>query len=179
MDSLSGDDLAKQKAAAAAKAKAAALAKRKAKEQAEASSSSDGDDKAKAAAAAKAKAAAAAKAKAAAVAKAKSAGGTNTDSEVVEKPSKNQPLLDKYIKVIEEHLGKEVLEESYINRLSKDVPTLVIKKEACSIKWQSSLNIMSNWVLTIYQNYMEPTLKRTWSYMYIFIHIGTITRQLP
>ena len=39
-------------------------------------------------------------------------------------------LLDKYIKVIEEHLGKEVIEESYINRLSKDVPTLVIKKEA-------------------------------------------------
>ena len=47
-----------------------------------------------------------------------------------EKPSPNQPLLDKYIKVIEEHLGKEVIEEYYINRLSKDVPTLVIKKEA-------------------------------------------------
>ena len=48
-----------------------------------------------------------------------------------EKPS--QPInhfLDIYIKVIEEHLGKEVLEDYYINTLSKDVPTLVVKKEA-------------------------------------------------
>ena len=74
---------------------------------------------------------AAAKAKAAAAAKAKVAGeGTQVSKEEEEKPSPNQPLLDKYVKVIEDHLGKEVLEESYINRLSKDVPTLVIKKEA-------------------------------------------------
>ena len=138
------DDLAKQKAAAAAswaretvaskqcaQSKAAALAKKKAQEKAGAENSVDGDAKAKAAAAAKAKAVAAAKAKAAAAAKAKGAGeGTQVSKEEEEKPSPNQPLLDKYIKVIEEHLGKEVIEESYINRLSKDVPTLVIKKEA-------------------------------------------------
>lgn len=123
------DDQAKAKAAAAAKAKAAALAKKKAQEKAGAENSVDGDAKAKAAAAAKAKAVAAAKA--AAAAKAKGAGeGTQVSREEEEKPSSNQPLLDKYIKVIEEHLGKEVIEESYINRLSKDVPTLVIKKEA-------------------------------------------------
>lgn len=125
------DDQAKAKAAAAAKAKAAALAKKKAQEKAGAENSVDGDAKAKAAAAAKAKAVAAAKAKAAAAAKAKGAGeGAQVSKEEEEKPSPNQPLLDKYIKVIEEHLGKEVIEESYINRLSKDVPTLVIKKEA-------------------------------------------------
>ena len=31
--------------------------------------------------------------------------------------------------VIDEHLGQDVLEDSYINKLSKDVPTLVAKKE--------------------------------------------------
>ena len=125
-------DQAKAKAAAAAKAKAAALAKKKAQEKAGAENSVDGDEKAKAAAAAKVKAVAAAKAKAkaAAAAKAKGAGAGTQVSKEEEKPSPNQPLLDKYIKVIEEHLGNEVIEESYINRLSKDVPTLVIKKEA-------------------------------------------------
>ena len=137
------DDLAKQKAAAAAKAKAAAMSKKKAAEQGE--TVSDDQAKAKAAALAKkksqektgtensadakAKAAAAAKEKAVAAAKAASE-GTQVSKEEEEKPSPNQPLLDKYIKVIEEHLGKDVIEESYINRLSKDVPTLVIKKEA-------------------------------------------------
>ncbi|UAC47914.1 NADH-quinone oxidoreductase subunit C [Bacillus aquiflavi] len=110
-------DIAKQKAAAAAKAKAAALAKAAAK-----AKSSVGDD-------AKAKAIAAAKAKAAAAAAAKTK-GTKKSTNAVEateerKPSPNQPYLDKYVKVIEEHLGKEVLEDSYINPLSKDVPTLV------------------------------------------------------
>jgi NADH-quinone oxidoreductase subunit C len=122
------DDQAKAKAAAAAKAKAAALAKKKAQEKTGAENSTDDDAKA---AAAKEKAVAAAKAKAAAAAKAKGASeGTQVSKEAEEKPSPNQPLLDKYIKVIEEHLGKDVIEESYINRLSKGVPTLVIKKEA-------------------------------------------------
>lgn len=139
------DDLAKQKAAAAAKAKAAALAKKKAAEQGESPKADDAKEKA--AAAAKAKAAALArkkaqekareegleagdeKAKAAEKAKAKAAGGTSMTEEKVEAPSANQSLLDKYVKVIQEHLGKEVIEESYINRLSKEIPTLVIKKE--------------------------------------------------
>ncbi|WP_394238568.1 NADH-quinone oxidoreductase subunit C [Niallia oryzisoli] len=157
--SAPADDLAKQKAAAAAKAKAAALAKAKAKEQAGESSGSDDDEakaKAKAAAVAKAKAAAAAKAKAAAgggdagdekakaiaaakakaaaaaAAKAKAAGGGDSEpAEEVEmaKPSPNQPYLDKYVKVIEEHIGKEAIEESYINKLAKDMPTLILRKE--------------------------------------------------
>lgn len=141
-ESGSSDDLAKQKAAAAAKAKAAAAAKAKAaalakkkaaeqggtvsddqaKEKAGTENSPDSDAKAKAVAAAKAKAAAA---------KAKGAsGGTSASSGEEEKPSPNQPLLDQYLQVVEKQLGKEVIEESYINRLSKDVPTLVIKKEA-------------------------------------------------
>ncbi|PLR94510.1 NADH-quinone oxidoreductase subunit C, partial [Bacillus sp. T33-2] len=123
-------DLAKKKAAAAAKAKAAAAAKAKAAALgAEDSAGGAGnDEKAKAIAAAKAKAAAAAKAKAAAAAKAggKQAGGTTG----AEQPSINQPLLDKYVKVITDHLGEEVLEDFYINNLSKDVPTLVVRKDA-------------------------------------------------
>jgi NADH-quinone oxidoreductase subunit C len=153
----SGDDadLAKQKAIAVAKAKAAAAAKAKAAAGgAEAPASDDEKAKAKAAAVAKAKAAAAAKAKAAggdapagddkakaiaeakakAIAAAKAKGAAATAGEAAapvepEKPSPNQPFLDKYVKVIEENLGKGVIEESYINKLSKDVPTLVVKKE--------------------------------------------------
>nr|WP_026672814.1 NADH-quinone oxidoreductase subunit C [Alkalihalobacterium bogoriense] len=142
---------AKAKAAAAAKAKAAALAKQN---RTEADSSGD-DEKAKAIAAAKAKAAAAAKAKlaaqggadtddekakakAAAVAKAKAAAAARakaasagaTEEKIEETPSVNQPKLDKYVKVIEDNLGEGMLEASYINRLAKDVPTLVAKKES-------------------------------------------------
>jgi NADH-quinone oxidoreductase subunit C len=113
--------LAKKKAAAAAKAKAAALAKQKAKEKA----GGGADDEL-----AKQKAIAAAKAKAAAAAKAKAAGASGeTPSQQEKTPSPNQPLLDKYVKVIREHLGGDVLEDAYINRLAKDVPTLVAKKE--------------------------------------------------
>ncbi|MCM3574491.1 NADH-quinone oxidoreductase subunit C [Mesobacillus subterraneus] len=152
------DDLAKKKAAAVAKAKAAAAAKRKAQEAGgEADASTDDDDlakkkaaavaKAKAAAAAKAKAAAgggsaddekakaiaAVKAKAAAAAKAKSAAGAKAGAEEPveeKKPSPNQPYLDKYVKAITDNLGDDILEDSYINPLSKDVPTLVAKKES-------------------------------------------------
>ncbi|GMB09421.1 NADH-quinone oxidoreductase subunit C [Thermolongibacillus altinsuensis] len=118
---LSEEELAKKKAAAAAKAKAAALAKQKAQE-------SNGELSEEELA--KKKAAAAAKAKAAALAKAKTTKAADGAEEVKdEKPSPNQPYLDKYVKVIEEHLGKDVLENAYINRLSKDVPTLVAKKD--------------------------------------------------
>jgi len=151
------DDIAKQKAIAAAKAKAAAAAKAKAAALAKAEGEDGDSEKAKAIAAAKAKAAAAAKAKAAAQAKAggadvdlekakaiaaakakaaalaKAKAGANSEPESEEsktaKPSIKQPLLDKYVKVIREHLGGEVLEDSYINRLSKDVPTLVAKAD--------------------------------------------------
>ncbi|WP_198158849.1 NADH-quinone oxidoreductase subunit C, partial [Robertmurraya korlensis] len=104
---------------AAAKAKAAAAAKAKAAAQGGAAGD---DEKAKAITVAKAKAAAAAAARA----KVKPA-EEEAPEELV--PSPNQPYLDKYVKVIEEHLGKEVLEDFYINNLSKDVPTLVAKPE--------------------------------------------------
>ncbi|ADU95787.1 NADH-quinone oxidoreductase subunit C [Geobacillus sp. Y412MC52] len=138
-------ELAKKKAVAAAKARAAALAKQKA---AEASGDDDELAKQKAAAAAKAKAAAAAKARAAALAKQqggagdegakqKAAAAARAKAEETDggtgrsaAPSPNDPLLEKYVRIIHEHLGSDVLEDAYINRLAKDVPTLVVKKEA-------------------------------------------------
>lgn len=121
--------LAKAKAVAAAKAKAAALAKQKASEESEPEEATD--EKVKAIAAAKAKAVAAAKAKAAALAKTKARKSKSTSSseEVVVEVSPNQPLLDQYVQLIEKHLGKDKLEEFYINRLSKHVPTLVAKDD--------------------------------------------------
>lgn len=112
-------ELAKKKAAAAAKAKAAATAKARA--QAKQKGESSDIEKQKAIAAAKAKAAAAAKAKA--------LRAKQDTPEKEEAPSKNQPILDKYVKVLTQHFNQEVLEDYYINRLSKDVPTLVIKRE--------------------------------------------------
>lgn len=137
MDETAGDDAkakavaaAKAKAAAAAKAKAAALAKQQREGTAEdAPAGDEADEKAKAIAAAKAKAKAAAAAKAKAAAAAKSAGGTDAAEDTPAKPSPNQPYLDKYVKVINDNLGEGVLEDAYINALSKDVPTLVAKPD--------------------------------------------------
>lgn len=129
-DTADGDD-AKAKAIAAAKAKAAAAAAAKAKalgQEVPATDAADGDD-------AKAKAIAAAKAKAAAVAaaKAKAAGGSTGATAAAapeeEKPSKNRPTLDLIVKKITDTVGADAIEESYINFLSKEVPTLVIRKE--------------------------------------------------
>lgn len=119
-------ELAKKKAAAVAKAKAAAAAKAKKSAQSQENRSDDdlAKEKAKAIAAAKAKAAAAAKAKAANV-----EGATQLDEKEV-KPSRNQPLLNTYVKVIEDHLGDQALEDAYINVLSKEVPTLVATQES-------------------------------------------------
>ncbi|MDM5201360.1 NADH-quinone oxidoreductase subunit C [Fictibacillus enclensis] len=114
---------AKAKAAAAAKAKAAAAAKAKAARSGAADSSDASDEKAKAIAAAKAKAAAAARAKAAASAK------TADEPAEEQKPSPLQPLLDKYKAIIQKELGDDALEDSYINLLSKDVPTLVAQPD--------------------------------------------------
>ncbi|MDE8564735.1 NADH-quinone oxidoreductase subunit C [Anoxybacillus rupiensis] len=121
-------DLAKEKAKAIAAAKAKAAAAAKAKAAALAKQQGDGSDHEQDLAKEKAKAIAAAKAKAAAAAKAKAAAGAAETAKPEETPSPNQPLLDKYIKVIHEHLGEDVLEAAYINRLSKDVPTLVAKR---------------------------------------------------
>lgn len=126
---------AKAKAGASAKAKAAAKAKTAAAAKAKAgaatsegeNASDDADEKAKA----KAKAIAIAKAKAAAAAKAKTAKTEGAEEKEAEPeiPSINQPYLDKYLKVIKDNIGEDVIEESYINKLAKDVPTLLIKNE--------------------------------------------------
>ena len=63
------------------------------------------------------------KAKAAAQAK-KQTNVSTTTPEI--KQSKNDPVLEKYIKVIEDHVGKEVIKEAYINFSSKEVPTIIV-----------------------------------------------------
>ncbi|SIR34303.1 NADH dehydrogenase subunit C [Peribacillus simplex] len=111
-------DIAKQKAEAAAKAKAAALARKRAKEEAAEKPEGEMDI-------AKQKAAAAAKAKAAAAA---AKNRTVKESEEVNTPSElspNQSKLDQIVSAIESHVGQGALLEHYINRLSKDVPTLL------------------------------------------------------
>ncbi|PFX69418.1 NADH-quinone oxidoreductase subunit C [Bacillus toyonensis] len=137
---------AKAKAVAATKAKAAALAKQKKEGTEEVTEEEKAKAKAKAAAAAKAKAAALAKqkregteevteeekakakAKAAAAARAKTKGAESEKEDVPkqEEPSVNQPYLNQYVEVIRGKLGGSTLVDSYINKLSKDVPTLVV-----------------------------------------------------
>ncbi|MHA4259713.1 NADH-quinone oxidoreductase subunit C [Bacillus cereus] len=137
---------AKAKAAAAAKAKAAALAKQKREGTEEVTEEEKAKAKGKAVAAAKAKAAALAKQKAsqgdgdsgdekakaiaaAARAKTKGAEGKKEDEPKQEEPSVNQPYLNQYVEAIREKLGEGALVDSYINKLSKDVPTLVVDPE--------------------------------------------------
>lgn len=84
---------------------------------------------------AKAKAAAAAKAKAAAAAAAKAAAATTAEAETEapeapKAPNPNQPLLDKILKVVTNQLGPDVIEEAFINEMSENIPTLVIKNGA-------------------------------------------------
>ncbi|PEF08134.1 NADH-quinone oxidoreductase subunit C [Bacillus thuringiensis] len=119
-EEVTEEEKAKAKAvAAAAKAKAAALAKQKASQ----GDADSGDEKAKAIAAAKAKAAAVARAKT------KGAEGKKEDEPKQEEPSVNQPHLNQYVEAIREKLGEGALVDSYINKLSKDVPTLVVDPE--------------------------------------------------
>ncbi|MGN4718384.1 NADH-quinone oxidoreductase subunit C [Bacillus cereus group sp. MYBK226-2] len=142
-EEVTEEEKAKAKAAAAAKAKAAALAKQKregteevteeekakakakavalAKQKASQGNGDSGDEKAKAIAAAKAKAAAAARAKT------KGAEGKKEEAPKQEEPSVNEPYLNQYVEVIKEKIGEDILVDSYINKLSKDVPTLVVE----------------------------------------------------
>ncbi|PGD11595.1 NADH-quinone oxidoreductase subunit C [Bacillus wiedmannii] len=135
----------KAKAAAAAKAKVAALAKQKREGIEEVTEEEKAKAKAKAAAAAKAKAAALAKQKregteevteeerakakakaAAARAKTRGAEGKAEEEPKQEEPSVNQPYLNQYVEFIKGEKGEGALVDSYINKLSKDVPTLVV-----------------------------------------------------
>ncbi|MCE7037624.1 NADH-quinone oxidoreductase subunit C, partial [Bacillus cereus] len=119
IEEVTEEEKAKAKAAAAAKAKAAALAKQKASQ----GNGDSGDEKAKAIAAAKAKAAAAARAKT------KGAEGKKEEEPKQEEPSVNEPYLNQYVEVIKEKMGEDILVDSYINKLSKDVPTLVVESQ--------------------------------------------------
>ncbi|KYQ02378.1 NADH-ubiquinone oxidoreductase chain C [Bacillus cereus] len=44
-----------------------------------------------------------------------------------EEPSVNQPYLNQYVEVIKGKVGEDALVDCYINKLSKDVPTLVVE----------------------------------------------------
>ncbi|AAU15283.1 NADH-quinone oxidoreductase subunit C [Bacillus cereus] len=116
-EEVTEEEKAKAKAVAAAKAKAAVLAKQKASQ----GNGDSGDEKAKAIAAAKAKAAAAARAKT------KGAEGKKEEAPKQEESSVNEPYLNQYVEVIKEKIGEDILVDSYINKLSKDVPTLVVE----------------------------------------------------
>jgi NADH-quinone oxidoreductase subunit C len=131
-DTNSDDE--KAKAIAEAKAKAVAEAKAKAAAKVLSGDTNSDDEKAKAIAEAKAKAVAVAKAKAEAAAKAKETPEVKTE-EKPEEPSVNQPLLDKIISI----LGKENIKESYINKQSKEVPTIIIKEDA----YESSAKLLN------------------------------------
>ncbi|PEJ47292.1 NADH-quinone oxidoreductase subunit C [Bacillus wiedmannii] len=111
---------AKAKAAAAVKAKAAALAKQKREGTEEVTEEEKEKAKAKAVAVAKAKAAAAARAKT------RGAEGKAEEEPKQEEPSMNQPYLNQYVEFIKGEKGEGALVDSYINKLSKDVPTLVV-----------------------------------------------------
>ncbi|HDR6167249.1 TPA: NADH-quinone oxidoreductase subunit C [Bacillus anthracis] len=117
IEEVTEEEKVKAKAAAAAKAKAAALAKQKASQ----GNGDSGDEKAKAIAAAKAKAAAAARAKT------KGAEGKKEEELKQEEPSVNEPYLNQYVEVIKGKIGEDILVDFYINKLSKDVPTLVVE----------------------------------------------------
>ncbi|QWH53377.1 NADH-quinone oxidoreductase subunit C [Bacillus mycoides] len=126
---------AKAKAAAAAKAKAAVLAKQKREGSKEVTDEEKAKAKAKAVAAAKAKAAALVKQKASqgegdsgdekAAAREKGSVNKIEDELQQEEPSVNQPYLNRYVEIVKERIGEYALVDSYINKLSKDVPTLV------------------------------------------------------
>ncbi len=70
-----------------------------------------------------------AKAKAAATqgAKMKGAEGKKEEETKQEEPSVNQPYLNQYVEVIKGKVGEDALVDCYINKLSKDVPTLVVE----------------------------------------------------
>ncbi|WP_017726006.1 NADH-quinone oxidoreductase subunit C, partial [Halalkalibacterium ligniniphilum] len=99
--------------------------------------------------------------KAAAAAKARTkAGGEEQVEEKPPPPSINEPLLNKYIKMIQERIGDEALEAAYINRLAKEVPTLVAKKEtyfqvAQCLKEQLHFDYLSDSHGIDYETHME------------------------
>lgn len=60
-------------------------------------------------------------------------GTTDGEASVVEAPTKepspNQPLLDSFLRIIQEHVGEEAVEQSFINERDRHLPYVVIKSE--------------------------------------------------
>ena len=57
----------------------------------------------------------------------KGAEGKKEEETKQEEPSVNQPYLNQYVEVIKGKVGEDALVDCYINKLSKDVPTLVVE----------------------------------------------------
>lgn len=73
----------------------------------------------------------AAKKKAAAEARA-AARAKKTDEEEEEKPkepSPKQPVLDRLVDILKEHVDSEAIEEAYVNEASRHLPTVLVKAE--------------------------------------------------
>ncbi|MGL4821201.1 MAG: NADH-quinone oxidoreductase subunit C [Bacilli bacterium] len=74
---------------------------------------------------------AAAKAKAAALKAARESGESEATAKATEPetPSPKQPQLDLFVKKLQNAFGENIVENAFINRYGKDVPTLEVKKE--------------------------------------------------
>lgn len=85
---------------------------------------------------AKAKAAAEARARAAA-ARAKKAEAESAEPKA---PSPKQPLLDRLVQLIKEHVAEDAVEEASINELNGHLPTVVVKNE----RWRACAELLKN-----------------------------------
>ncbi|MES6927182.1 NADH-quinone oxidoreductase subunit C [Cutibacterium acnes] len=68
---------------------------------------------------------------------------SGNDSKDVEEPIKKavtQPVLDRAVAMIEEIVGSDAVDSSYINEINDDLPTLVIKNE----HWFSVASMLQN-----------------------------------
>lgn len=91
-------------------------------------------------------------------------------------PSHNQPLLDKYVSVLKEHLGEDCIEAAYINRLSKHVPTIEVGVEkfyevAEFLKYNEQLafHYLSNYHGTDFETHYE-----LYAHLYSFLNEQSI-----
>ncbi|TCT26415.1 NADH/F420H2 dehydrogenase subunit C [Melghiribacillus thermohalophilus] len=90
-----------------------------------------------------------------------------------ESPSPKEPLLKKYVALIHEHLGENSLEDAYINRASKELPTLIVQPEsyfsiARLLKTHQELqfNYLSELHGTDFKEYME-----------VYVHLYSFARK--
>ena len=99
----------------------------------------------------------------------------NTETQAAEEPIKKavtQPVLDEIVARISEAAGSEAIEEAYINALSDDIPTLVVKNEhwfaAARVLKQTpglSMNYLRNITGVDQEKYLEA--------VYHFINLET------